>query len=103
MRWSAGATVSASSALRPLFQIIPRLEHVQTASSLMILDWDEQKVGIDGSLFLADCGVIPNPLRSSSPTSPSLHRDDRHHLTNELPRVALLSYSSRAQRTIPRS
>jgi phosphate acetyltransferase len=91
-----GATVSASSALRPLFQIIPRLEHVQTASSLMILDWDEQKVGIDGSLFLADCGVIPEPTAEQLADIAISTAMIAHHLTNELPRVALLSYSSKS-------
>jgi phosphate acetyltransferase len=91
-----GATVSASSALCPLFQIIPRLENVASASSLMILDWDEQKVGIDGSLFLADCGVIPDPtaeqLADIAITTAMIAR----HLTNELPRVALLSYATKS-------
>jgi phosphate acetyltransferase len=91
-----GATVSASSALRPLFQIIPRLEHVQTASSLMILDWDEQKVGIEGSLFLADCGVIPEPTAEQLADIAITTAMIAHHLTNELPRVALLSYSSKS-------
>jgi phosphate acetyltransferase len=91
-----GATVSASSALRPLFQIIPRLEHVQTASSLMILDWDEQKVGIDGSLFLADCGVIPEPSAEQIADIAISTAMIAHHLTNALPRVAMLSYSSKS-------
>ena len=72
-----GATVLASSALRPLFQIIPRLENVATASSLLILDWDEQKVGIDGSLFLADCGVIPRAHRGAARRHRDRHRHDR--------------------------
>jgi phosphotransacetylase len=88
--------VSASSALRPLFQIIPRLEHVQTASSLMILDWDEQKVGIDGSLFLADCGVIPEPTAEQLADIAISTAMIAHHLTNGLPRVAMLSYSSKS-------
>lgn len=92
-----GATVSASSALRPLFQIIPRQEHVTTASSLMILDWDEQQVGIDGSLFLADCGVIPEPTAEQLADIAIATGILAHHLTNALPRVALLSYASRSQ------
>jgi len=91
-----GATVSASSALRPLFQIIPRLENVATASSLMILDWDEQKFGIDGSLFLADCSVIPDPSAEQLADIAVATAMIARHLTNELPRVAMLSYASKS-------
>lgn len=97
----AGATVTASSALRPLFQIIPRLEHVQTASSLMILDFDEKKVGSEGSLFLADCGVIPEPTAEQLGDIAVSTAMIAQHLTNEIPRVAMLSYASRSSSAHP--
>lgn len=97
----AGATVSASSALRPLFQIIPRLEHVQTASSLMILDFDEKKVGSDGSIFLADCAVIPEPTAEQLCDIAISTATIARHLTNELPRVAMLSYATHSQSSQP--
>ncbi|MBL9193417.1 MAG: phosphate acetyltransferase [Opitutaceae bacterium] len=92
----SGATVSASSALRPLFQIIPRLHHVQTASSLMILDFEEQPVGSEGSLFLADCGVIPDPTAEQLADIAVSTAMIARHLTNETPRVAMLSWASRS-------
>ena len=96
-----GATVTASSALRPLFQLIPRLENVQTASSLMILDWDEKKVGSDGSLFLADCGVIPEPTAEQLSDIAISTAMIARHLTDETPRVAMLSYASRSEAQHP--
>jgi phosphate acetyltransferase len=96
-----GATVTASSALRPLFQLIPRLENVQTASSLMILDWDEKKVGSDGSLFLADCGVIPEPTAEQLCDIAISTAMIARHLTDETPRVAMLSYASRSEAQHP--
>jgi len=96
-----GATVTASSALRPLFQIIPRLEHVQSASSLTILDWDEKKVGSDGSLFLADCGVIPEPTAEQLCDIAVSTAMIASHLTNETPRVAMLSYASKSASSHP--
>lgn len=92
----SGATVSASSALRPLFQVIPRLQHVQTASSLMILDFEEKQVGSDGSLFLADCGVIPEPSAEQLADIAVSTAIIASHLTNDTPRVAMLSWASRS-------
>lgn len=92
----SGATTSASSALRPLLQIIPLAPHVANMSSLNIFDLEDPESGEDRELFLADCAVIPDPtaeqLRDMAITTGSL----RHHLTNEKARVALLSYSSKS-------
>jgi phosphate acetyltransferase len=92
----SGATATASSALRPLFQIIPRQEGVTTASSMLILDLDESKLGIEGTLFLADCGVIPEPTAEQLSDIAVTTARLAHHLTNALPRVAMLSYSTKA-------
>jgi phosphate acetyltransferase len=89
-----GATETASSALRPLFQIIPRLDHVETASSLMILDFDEKPIGSSGSLFMSDCGVIPEPTAEQLADIALSTALIARHLTNETPRVAMLSFAS---------
>ncbi len=96
-----GATVSASSALRPLFQILPKQEGVNTASSVMVLDFDENKIGLDGSLFLGDCGVIPDPTAEQLADIAITAARIAHHLTNDTPRVALLSYSSHGSSSHP--
>lgn len=92
----SGATSSASSALRPLLQIIPLHSDVSTMSSLNIFDLEDPATGKDRELFLADCAVIPNPtaeqLCDIAVTTAAL----RYHLTNSKPRVALLSYSSKS-------
>ncbi|MFT3780421.1 MAG: phosphate acyltransferase [Nibricoccus sp.] len=97
----AGATRTTSSALRPLFQIIPRQPGAQTASSLMIIDFDEKKVGSDGTLFFADCGVIPEPtpeqLADIAVTTATVAR----HITGETPRVAMLSWASKSTSNHP--
>lgn len=97
----SGATATASSALRPMFQIIPLQEGVQTASSIMVIDMEARNVGIDGVLFMADCGVLPEPtveqLADIAVTTATL----AHHLTNTLPRVAMLSFSTKSSSTHP--
>jgi phosphate acetyltransferase len=97
----SGATMSAASGLRPIFQIVPRFEHVETASSLIVLDFDEKKVGSDGSLFLADCGVIPEPTAEQLSDIAISTAMIARHLTGETPRVAMLSYASKSASNHP--
>lgn len=94
----SGATTLASSALRPLIRILPKQPHVETVSSLLILDInvsaDEEERRV---LFLADSAVIPEPnanqLADIAITTASL----RYHLTNEKSRIAMLSYSTHSE------
>lgn len=92
----SGATQSASSALRPLLQILPRQSHVATVSSLNIFDLEDLETGKDRELFLADCAVVPEPsedqLADIAITTAALC----YHLTNVRPRVAFLSYTSKS-------
>lgn len=96
-----GATQTARSALRPLLQIIPRVDGVETASSLMILDFDEKQIGSKGSLFMADCGVVPQPTASQLADIAISTGIIAQHLTNEVPRIALLSYASHSTSNDP--
>lgn len=90
-----GAAASDTNALEPLLRIIPRQEGAETVSSMLILDMDYPKLGNDGVLFLADCGVVKQPtagqLADIAVTTASLC----FHLTNARPRVAMLAYSTK--------
>ena len=89
-----GVSSRASSTLRPLFQVIGTQEGVKSASSLLILELEAKKVGVNGALFMGDCGVIPEPtpeqLADIALTTATLAR----HITNAVPKVAMLSYST---------
>ncbi len=97
----SGATARASSALRPLFRIIGTREGVKTASSSLILELEAKRLGIDGSLFMGDCGVIPDPnseqLAHIAITTAGL----AYHLTGSVPKVAMLSFATRARTERP--
>ena len=94
----SGATTQASNALRPIFQIVPLQEHVKSASSMLLLDMDEKKFGVDGALFLADCGVIPEPTADQLADIAVTTADIAGHLTGELPRVAMLAWATHSRR-----
>ncbi|MDA9764545.1 phosphate acetyltransferase [Opitutales bacterium] len=90
-----GAGTPASEALPSLFRCIPMRESVETASSVLVVDLEEKpEFGIDGSLFLSDCAVLPDPnaeqLADIATTTASL----AYHLTGKTPKVAMLSYTT---------
>ena len=90
-----GATSNSGSILRPLFQLIKPLAGVKSISSCMVLQVPDDRHGDRGVFTFADCGVIPNPnveqLASIATESARLFRQ----LTGEIPRVAMLSYSTK--------
>ncbi len=97
----SGASEITGSTLRPFFQIIKVAPTASTASSCMVMEVDDSRFGDDGVLFLADCGVIPEPtvdqLADIAVSTAGLARQ----LTGKRPRVALLSYSTKGSATHP--
>ncbi len=92
----AGATSRTESALRPIFKIIPLQKGFITASSMMIVSTGNEELGVQGDLFLADCGVIPEPTEAQLCDIAITTAILVNHLTLETPRVAMLAYSSKS-------
>ena len=91
--------------LRPLIQLVKLLPHSPFVSACLVAEVPDQKYGDDGVLFLADCGVVPDPdveqLR--------LHRrSDWHRGARQVfgtrPRIAMpqLFYEGQRQDTVHR-
>src|SRR5437764_13833923 len=97
----SGASEVTGSTLRPLFQIIKVAPQATTASSCMIMEVEDTRFGENGVMFLADCGVIPDPtveqLADIAVSTAQLARQ----LINVTPRVGLLSYSTKGSATHP--
>ena len=97
----SGASQVADTTLRPLFQIIRVAPQTATVSSCMIMEIEDTKFGENGVLFMADCGVIPQPtvdqLADIAISTAALARK----LLGTRPRVALLSYSTKGSATHP--
>lgn len=97
----SGTSHSTGSVLRPLFQVIKVAANTETASSCQIMEVEDGRFGEKGVLFMADCGVVPDPtveqLSDIAVSTAQLAR----HLLNTLPRVAMLSFSTKGSATHP--
>lgn len=93
----SGVTLPAASSLRPVFKIISTQEGIKTISSMTIVETDNENIGTEGVLFLADCAVIPEPtdvqLSEIAITTGIL----ANHLTDVQSKVAMLSFVSKLQ------
>ncbi|MCC7376927.1 MAG: phosphotransacetylase [Verrucomicrobiales bacterium] len=97
----SGTNEISGSVLRPLFQIIKVAPAATTASSCMIIEVPDSRFGEGGVMFLADCGVIPEPnveqLAEIAISTAKLARQ----LLGTRPRVAMLSFSTKGSSRHP--
>jgi phosphate acetyltransferase len=96
-----GASEASGASLRPLLQIIKSAPHIATPSSCMVMEVEDTRFGEQGVMFLADCGVIPEPtveqLADIAVSTAMLARQ----ILGVRPRVAMLSYSTKGSPTHP--
>ncbi|MDR3404866.1 MAG: phosphate acyltransferase [Chthoniobacter sp.] len=90
-----GARETASSALRPLIQLIKPLPTTTSISSCMMLDLSNKRYGERGVMIFGDCAVIPDPTVEQLSDIAVQAGTICRQLTGNKPRIALLSFSTK--------
>jgi phosphate acetyltransferase len=90
-----GASETASSALRPIIQLIKPLDTTTSVSSCMMLDLSNKRYGERGVMLFADCAVIPEPTVEQLADIAVQTGVICRQLTGNKPRIAMLSFSTK--------
>ncbi len=93
----AGAVYESANVMRPAFQIIKTTAGISKVSSSFIMEMPENSpYGENGMMVFADCAVIENPTDSDLAEIGILSAKTADSICNIKPRVAFLSYSTKA-------
>ena len=90
----AGAITSTSDVLRPALQILKTARNVKLVSSFFLMDVPKLSSMNYGVYAFSDCGLVVNPDADELSEIAIQTAKSFDYLTNEEPRVAMLSYST---------
>ena len=91
----AGISLPTADVIRPAFHLIKAKPGVGKVSSFMIMTVPNGvKVGSNGALIFADCGINPNPTAEELAEIAIETANSARKLCGITPRVALLSFST---------
>ena len=92
----SGAVHTTGDMLRPALQIIKTKAGTKLVSSSLLVECPKKDVGQDGLLIFSDCVVVPCPTAEELAHIAVSAADTAHTLCGiELPKVALLSFSTK--------
>lgn len=90
-----GVSSYSGSLLRPLIQLVKPLPHSSLVSGCIIAEVPDKNLGDDGVLFLADCGVVPEPTMEQLASIAVQTGLVARQVFGRRPRVAMLSFSTK--------
>ncbi len=96
-----GVNSYSGSLLRPLIQLVKPLPHAPLISGCMVVEVPDKSYGDDGVLFLADCGVVPEPNMQQLASIAVQTGLVARQVFGQRPRVAMLSFSTKGSARTP--
>lgn len=97
----AGAVYESASVMRPAFQIIKTMPGISKVSSSFIMEMPHgSNLGENNMMVFSDCAVVPNPTDSELAEIAILSASLAENICSMKPKVALLSFSTKADAQI---
>ncbi|MBN2195995.1 MAG: phosphate acetyltransferase [Polyangiaceae bacterium] len=97
----AGAVNSTGNVCRAGIQIVGLQDGIKTLSSFFVMNLPHPTFGQAGTLFYADCGVVPNPDASQLADIAITTAESWRMLMGTEPVVAMLSFSTKGSAKHP--
>jgi len=97
----SGATHTTAHTVSAALRCIGPRKGLRLVSSFFLMVIPGSKLGADGSLIFADCGVVVDPSASELAEIAIAAADSARALLETEPRVALLSFSSKGSASSP--
>ena len=96
-----GVSGSSGSLLRPLIRLVKPLAHSPLVSGCLIMEVPDKRWGDDGVLFMADCGVVPDPDMQQLAAIAVQTGLVARQVFGTRPRIAMLSFSTKGSARTP--
>ncbi len=96
-----GATHPTADTIHAAVHTVGTAKDISIISSFFVIIHPNKKIGEEGILFYADCGVVPNPTPEELADIAIATAESFRRLMRREPKIAMLSFSTKGSATHP--